>query len=150
MATHPSILAWRIPWTEEPGRLQFMGSQRVRHDWVINTHNTKIHMHLWLLVYPHLRTSLCGCTFSHTHFSMQKIFQRDSHNLRQIGNFHHRSQQIICCCYWKKKRRKEKGKGKREGEREKERKEGGERKEEKDKKEKEILDPGIEPGSPAL
>ena len=32
MAIHSSILAWRIPWTEEPGRLQFMGSQRVRHD----------------------------------------------------------------------------------------------------------------------
>ena len=29
MATHPSILAWKIPWTEEPGRLQSMGSQRV-------------------------------------------------------------------------------------------------------------------------
>ena len=33
MATHSSILACRIPWTEEPGRLQSMGSQRVRHDW---------------------------------------------------------------------------------------------------------------------
>ena len=32
-ATHPSILAWRIPWTEEHGRLQSIGSQRVRHDW---------------------------------------------------------------------------------------------------------------------
>ena len=32
MATHSSILAWRIPWTVEPGRLQSMGSQRVRHD----------------------------------------------------------------------------------------------------------------------
>ena len=32
-----SILAWRIPWTEEPGGLQSMGSQRVRHDWMINT-----------------------------------------------------------------------------------------------------------------
>ena len=32
MATHSSILAWRIPWTEEHGRLQSMGSQRVRHD----------------------------------------------------------------------------------------------------------------------
>ena len=30
MATHSSILAWNIPWTEEPGRLQSMGSQRVR------------------------------------------------------------------------------------------------------------------------
>ena len=33
MATHSSVLAWEIPWTEEPGRLQFMGLQRVRHDW---------------------------------------------------------------------------------------------------------------------
>ena len=32
MATHSSILAWRIPWMEEPGGLQSMGSQRVRHD----------------------------------------------------------------------------------------------------------------------
>ena len=32
MATHSSILAWRIPWTEVPSRLQSMGSQRVRHD----------------------------------------------------------------------------------------------------------------------
>ena len=31
MATHSRILAWKIPWTEEPGRLQSMGSQRVRH-----------------------------------------------------------------------------------------------------------------------
>ena len=32
MATHSSVLAWRSPWTEEPGRLQSMGSQRVGHD----------------------------------------------------------------------------------------------------------------------
>ena len=32
VATHSSILAWRIPWTEEPGGLQSMGLQRVRHD----------------------------------------------------------------------------------------------------------------------
>ena len=32
MATYSSVLAWRIPWTEEPGRLQYMGSQRVKHD----------------------------------------------------------------------------------------------------------------------
>jgi len=32
MATHSSILAWRIPWTEEPGRLQSMGLQRVGHE----------------------------------------------------------------------------------------------------------------------
>ena len=34
MALHSSTLAWKIPWTEEPGRLQSMGSLRVRHDWV--------------------------------------------------------------------------------------------------------------------
>ena len=32
MATHSNILAWRIPWTEESGRLQFLGLQKVRHD----------------------------------------------------------------------------------------------------------------------
>ena len=37
MATHSSNLAWKIPWREEPGGLQFMGSQRVRHDCVTNT-----------------------------------------------------------------------------------------------------------------
>ena len=33
MATHSSVLTWRIPWTEEPSGLQSMGSHRVRHDW---------------------------------------------------------------------------------------------------------------------
>ena len=37
MATHSGILAWRIPWTEEPGGLQFMRSQRVRHDGATST-----------------------------------------------------------------------------------------------------------------
>ena len=37
MATHSSIPAWKIPWTEEPGGLQSMGSQRVGHDWKTNT-----------------------------------------------------------------------------------------------------------------
>ena len=36
MATHSSILAWRIPWTEEPDGLLSMGSQRVERDWVTN------------------------------------------------------------------------------------------------------------------
>ena len=38
MATHPSILAWRSPWTEEPGGLQFIGWHTVRHDGMTNTH----------------------------------------------------------------------------------------------------------------
>ena len=38
MVTHSSILAWRIPWTEEPGGVQSMGLQRVGHNWATNTH----------------------------------------------------------------------------------------------------------------
>ena len=37
MATHSSILAWRISWTEESDVLQSLGSQRIKHDWVTNT-----------------------------------------------------------------------------------------------------------------
>ena len=39
MAMHSSILAWRIPWTEDPGRLQSMGSQRIGQDLVTITHS---------------------------------------------------------------------------------------------------------------
>ena len=45
MATYSGIFAWRIPWTEEPGRLQSMGSQRIRHDWMTehsSTHNCNL------------------------------------------------------------------------------------------------------------
>ena len=46
MATHSNILAWRIPWTEEPGGLQSMGSQRAGHNWATNTHiHTHTHTH---------------------------------------------------------------------------------------------------------
>ena len=40
MATHSSILAWKIPWTEEPGGLQSMGSQRMGHDRATSLHFT--------------------------------------------------------------------------------------------------------------
>ena len=44
MATHSSILAWKIPWTEEPGRQQAMGSQRVKQNWVTNQQQvTRMH-----------------------------------------------------------------------------------------------------------
>ena len=44
MATHSSILAWRMPWTEETGGLQFLGPHRIRHNWVTHTH-THTHTH---------------------------------------------------------------------------------------------------------
>ena len=43
MATHSSILTWRIPWTEGPSGLQSMGSQRVGHGWVTNTFTFTTH-----------------------------------------------------------------------------------------------------------
>ena len=46
MATHSRLLAWKIPWTEKPGGLQLMGSQRVEHDWVTEYN--------WLLVFIEL------------------------------------------------------------------------------------------------
>ena len=52
MATHSSILVWRIPWTEEPGELQSTGSPRARHDGMTNTHtytqklNYELHIQL--------------------------------------------------------------------------------------------------------
>ena len=51
MATHSSILAWRIPWTEEPGGLQSMGSHRVRHDWATkhSTGPARCHVFPWII-----------------------------------------------------------------------------------------------------
>ena len=47
MATHSSILAWRISWTEEPGGLQSTGLQRVRRDWAHTHTHTHTHTHLY-------------------------------------------------------------------------------------------------------
>ena len=50
MAAHSSIIVWKISWTEEPGELQSMGSQRVRHDWATNTY---LEGFLWFIVKHH-------------------------------------------------------------------------------------------------
>ena len=49
MATHSGILAWKIPWTEEPGGLQFMGSQRVGHDWAC-LNNIHVQVCVWTCI----------------------------------------------------------------------------------------------------
>ena len=51
MANYSSILAWKIPWTEEPGWLQSMESQRVRHDPVTNTITTTTLLSVCICVY---------------------------------------------------------------------------------------------------
>ena len=48
MATHSSILAWRIPWTGEPGRLQSMGSQTAGHDRATNKQELPIYITTWM------------------------------------------------------------------------------------------------------
>ena len=58
MATHSSILAQEIPWTEEPGGLQSMGSQRVRYDRAHTHTHTHAHTHTHLL-----HTSYYSCFF---------------------------------------------------------------------------------------
>ena len=58
MTTHSSILAWSIPWSEDPGRLQFMGSQRVGHNWsdwaCMNTFSLLLlsYSYIVILLYP--------------------------------------------------------------------------------------------------
>ena len=58
MAAHSSTLAWEIPWTEEPGGLQSMGSQRVKHDWVTERARTHFYLHIFQCVgySPQLKT----------------------------------------------------------------------------------------------
>ena len=72
MATHSSILAWRIPWTEESSGLQSMGSQRVRHNWVTkHTHSVRnwssfmlLHVGIQFSQYNLLKTlSFLHCVF---------------------------------------------------------------------------------------
>ena len=84
MATHSSILAWKIPWTEEPGVLQSIGMQRVRHNLeteYIHTH-THTHTHTHGRNAGHLKFSLAQCAlFDFSYFSYM-LFILDS----------------FCCC----------------------------------------------------
>ena len=57
MATRSSILAWKIPWTEDPGRLQFIGSQSVGHNWVSSlSFFLSLYVALWDSKTPHRPT----------------------------------------------------------------------------------------------
>ena len=64
MATHSSALAWRIPWTEKPGRLQSMGSHRVGHNWSDLAAAAYIYTHTYIysidILYIHIK---CGLPF---------------------------------------------------------------------------------------
>ena len=68
MATHSSILAWKIPWTEQPGRLQSMGSQRVGQDLVTKqqqmTNINVLSCVSWLFIFPFLWNAFYCAHFS--------------------------------------------------------------------------------------
>ena len=61
MATRSSILAWRIPWTKAPGRLQSMGSQRAGHDWATELNLSPHEPFLTLTVAPAFLMHLSVC-----------------------------------------------------------------------------------------
>ena len=64
MVTHSSILAWRIPWTEKPGRLQSKGSQRVGHDWATSlTHSLTHSLNHSVRGESRLRTTWGNCIY---------------------------------------------------------------------------------------
>ena len=91
---HSSILAWRIPWTEEPGGLQSMGSQRLRHDWVTNTHLLSTQGD------DGPRASFLPNTTSQTQFS---IIKYDSGHLKKKKKKSFLSLIIKAETFWKKK-----------------------------------------------
>ena len=64
MATHSSILAWEIPQTEEPGGLQSMGSQRIRHDWATKQQQ---HLRTWLTIQKSISPKRCWMNPGNAH-----------------------------------------------------------------------------------
>ena len=60
MATHSSIPAWRIPWTEDPGELKSMGSRRVRHD-LVTEHAARAPVFMLAPVSPSVCVCVCVC-----------------------------------------------------------------------------------------
>ena len=81
MATHSSILAWRSPWTEEPDRLQSMGSQKVGHDWATNTHTQSCYRSVTKLC-----PSLCDPMDSSSSIISQSLLKFMSIELVMLSN----------------------------------------------------------------
>ena len=81
MATHSSILAWNIPWTEESGGLQSMGSHGVGHDWATNTHTHSQWEYSWH--FPNYKPVVCSTSKSlFLHFHLRETPQLSFHQKR--------------------------------------------------------------------
>ena len=75
MATHCSILTWKIPWTEVPGGLQSMGSQRVRHDWATNTSTFHIYIYVCIYIYIFSKFVVTPCLkYRRNRYSLIHLF----------------------------------------------------------------------------
>ena len=85
MATHSSILAWRIPWMGESGRLQSMGLQRVGHDWATSLHFTSKEQHCY-----------CNSQGQWLSISSGKILA----GLPLLGRWHVQSHSGVCDFCW--------------------------------------------------
>ena len=81
MAIHSSTLVWKIPWTEEPDRLQSMGSQRVRHDWAtslsLSVCFSLLIRNQWVLV--HLCSTVILCSLFIVFHSYEETHRFTSH-----------------------------------------------------------------------
>ena len=76
MAPHSSTLAWKMPWTEEPGRLQSMGSQRVRHDRATSLSLSLVKMSTAIKVYTNqVETIRCDKEDKHEEIKQVSVMQ---------------------------------------------------------------------------
>ena len=75
LATHFSILAWEIPWTEEAGGLQSMGSQRMRHDWAC--------IYIYIYIYTHTHTHTHINTYIHIYRTMWRDYWYQIYGIRE-------------------------------------------------------------------
>ena len=91
MATYSGILAWRIPWTEEPGGLQSTGSQRMWHNWATNTH-THTHTHtsftwrffFFCFFHLFLCTEFLCALYNNTTLILKKTFFKEKTRITQF------------------------------------------------------------------
>ena len=97
MAPHLSILAWRIPFTEEPGGLQSMGSQRVRHNWATFTDHYKVVNQSWCLFFFWIWWMIFVFKIEHAHTHPVGIGVR---HWRRIFDTWLRVCWKVLCCQW--------------------------------------------------
>ena len=85
-APHSSTLAWRIPWTEEPGRLQSMGSQRVRNDWATSLHFAELRSHKLIAVVKKKEKEKKKEFIINTQIPILPLNMQNIFNFMMIGN----------------------------------------------------------------